>query len=101
MDVLCHPAFPRARKIAAEQLHLTLVTYEELMSPEVVDEVSEILSDTPWNLTLEEITPSRDRLCKLLDLPVPALHTPVSVNEGGVQKEPQDFTFNDFVLRPF
>ena len=101
MDVLCHPAFPRARKIAAEQLHLTLVTYEELMSPEVVDEVSEILSDTPWNLSMEEITPSRDRLCKLLDLPIPALHTPVSVKAGGGQKESQDFTFNEFVQRPF
>ncbi|KAI6660085.1 Tubulin-specific chaperone D [Oopsacas minuta] len=101
MDLLCHPIFPRARKIAAEQLYLTLITYEELMSPDVVDEVNQILSDTLWNILEDrDLTQPRDRLCELFNLPIPAPRTPANVKESGIQK-PQDFTFNEFVQRPF
>ena len=101
MDILCHPAFPRARKVAAEQLHLTLVTYEELMSSDAVEEVSQILTETPWNLLVEDVRASRNRLCELLNVPVPSARMPVGGSESEAQKAPQDFTFNEFVQRPF
>ena len=101
MDILCHPTFPRVRKVAAEQLHLTLVTYEELVSSEAEEEVSQILSETPWNLLVEDVRASRDRLCELLKVPVPSAKTPVGGSESETQKATQDFTFNDFVQRPF
>ena len=101
MEILCHPTFPRVRKVAAEQLHLTLVTYEELMSSDSEEEVSRILSETPWNLLVEDVRASRDRLCVLLNVPVPILKIPAGGSENGTQKTPQDFTFNDFVQRPF
>ena len=101
MELLCHSSFPRVRKVCAEQLYLTIVTYEELVSEDVVDEVGQVLSETPWILTVGEVKKPRDRLCQLLKLPIPQARVSVSGQEKEEPKRQEDFTFNDFVQRPF
>uniref|UniRef100_A0A8C4TKA9 Tubulin-specific chaperone D n=1 Tax=Erpetoichthys calabaricus TaxID=27687 RepID=A0A8C4TKA9_ERPCA len=58
--LLCHP-FPVIRTTTASQLYETLLMYDDVIEPEVIDEVMTILSDTNWG----GVRTSRHRYCDL------------------------------------
>ena len=70
---MCHK-FPRIRKVAATKLYETLITYEEIVSEDKLEDVMNILSDTKWDQkSVDELRPIRNSLCELLNVPAPAM----------------------------
>ncbi len=70
---LCHK-FPRIRKVTAAKLFETLLLYDAVIPDEAKrDEVNTLLSDTNWDLAVEELRPIRNDLCDLLGVQPPAL----------------------------
>merc|ERR1711902_273880 len=58
---LCHK-FPRIRKVTASKLFETLLMYDNVIEDEdVKDQVNGILSDTNWDLPVEELRPIRNQ----------------------------------------
>ena len=69
---LCHK-FPRIRKVTATKLFETLLVYDVIEDEEIKDQVDGILSDTNWDLPVEELRPIRNRFCDLVGVQVLAL----------------------------
>ncbi|XP_076122630.1 tubulin-specific chaperone D [Alosa pseudoharengus] len=72
--LLCHP-FPVIRKTTASQVYEMLLTYDDAVDPEVLDDVMTLLSDTNWESNLETVRGHRNQLCDWLKVPRP---TPVA-----------------------
>ncbi|XP_062389202.1 tubulin-specific chaperone D [Sardina pilchardus] len=72
--LLCHP-FPVIRKTTAGQVYEMLLTYDDAVDPEVLDDVMTLLSDTNWESNLETVRGHRNQLCDWLSVPRP---TPVA-----------------------
>ncbi|CAJ1075190.1 tubulin-specific chaperone D [Xyrichtys novacula] len=68
--LLCH-SFPVIRKTTASQMYEMLLYYDDVIDPEVLDEVTTLLSDTNWESSLAEVKPYRNQLCDLLGVPKP------------------------------
>lgn len=70
---LCHK-FPRIRKVTAAKLFETLLMYDTVITDdEKRDEINNILSDTNWDLPVEELRPIRNKFCELVGVQPPAL----------------------------
>ena len=70
---LCHK-FPRIRKVTASKLFEALLVYDNVISDdEKKDEINNILSDTNWELPVEELRPKRNQFCELVGVPPPVL----------------------------
>nr|XP_022315849.1 tubulin-specific chaperone D-like [Crassostrea virginica] len=71
---LCHK-YPRVRKATANKLYEALVTYDELVPEESLDEITTVLSEFTWDdeLELDNIRPVRNNLCDLMGVPRPVL----------------------------
>jgi len=69
---LCHK-FPRIRKTTADKMYEALLTYadREIVPEEQLDEVMELLSDTRWDGSVEELKPIRNKICGLMNVSVP------------------------------
>lgn len=68
---LCH-RMPRVRKVTASTLYEAFITYD-VLSEDVTDEVSDILSETDWNQSLDILRPIRNNLCEKLGLEPPKM----------------------------
>lgn len=78
MVYLCHN-FPRVRLVTAQKLYESMITYgdESLdISPENMEEVMSILSETRWDIEISQLRPLRNRICDLLNVPQPSLLKP-------------------------
>uniref|UniRef100_A0AAY4BLH8 Tubulin-specific chaperone D n=1 Tax=Denticeps clupeoides TaxID=299321 RepID=A0AAY4BLH8_9TELE len=71
--ILLGHSFPVIRKAAASQLYETLLTYDDVIDPAVLDDVMTLLSDTNWESGLETVRTYRNQLCDWLELPRPKL----------------------------
>ena len=70
---LCHK-FPRIRKVTAAKLFEALLMYDNVIeSEEKKDEINNILSDTNWELPVEELRPVRNQFCELVGVQPPVL----------------------------
>uniref|UniRef100_A0A8C0GR35 Tubulin-specific chaperone D n=1 Tax=Chelonoidis abingdonii TaxID=106734 RepID=A0A8C0GR35_CHEAB len=78
--LLCHP-FPVIRKTTASQVYEMLITYSDIVDPDILDEVMTVLSDTDWDAELPLVREKRNYLCDLMKVPKPQL---VSKVEFGV-----------------
>uniref|UniRef100_A0A674K5D6 Tubulin-specific chaperone D n=1 Tax=Terrapene triunguis TaxID=2587831 RepID=A0A674K5D6_9SAUR len=78
--LLCHP-FPVIRKTTASQAYEMLITYSDIVDPDILDEVMTVLSDTNWDAELPLVREKRNYLCDLMKVPKPQL---VSKVECGV-----------------
>uniref|UniRef100_A0A2K5F6I2 Tubulin-specific chaperone D n=1 Tax=Aotus nancymaae TaxID=37293 RepID=A0A2K5F6I2_AOTNA len=65
--------FPPIRKTTASQVYEMVLTYGDVVSADVLDEVVAVLSDTAWNAELAVVREPRNRLCDLLGVPRPQL----------------------------
>uniref|UniRef100_A0A6I8SRF3 Tubulin-specific chaperone D n=1 Tax=Xenopus tropicalis TaxID=8364 RepID=A0A6I8SRF3_XENTR len=75
--LVCHP-FPRIRKTTASEVYEMLLTYDDVVEPEILDEVMAVLSDSTWDADLPTVREQRNHLCDLLKVPRPTLVTKVS-----------------------
>uniref|UniRef100_A0A8C4NV42 Tubulin-specific chaperone D n=1 Tax=Dicentrarchus labrax TaxID=13489 RepID=A0A8C4NV42_DICLA len=66
--LLCH-SFPVIRKATAGQMYEMLLTYDDVIDPEVLDDVMTLLSDT--NCDLATVRTHRNQLCDWLGIPSP------------------------------
>lgn len=70
---LCHK-FPRIRKVTASKLFESLLMYDGVIpDEEKKEEINNILSDTNWDLPVEQLRPIRNRFCELAGVQPPAL----------------------------
>ncbi|XP_042361024.1 tubulin-specific chaperone D isoform X2 [Plectropomus leopardus] len=79
--LLCH-SFPVIRKTTASQMYEMLLTYDDVIDPEVLDDVMTLLSDTNWESDLATVRTHRNQLCDWLGVPKPQMVTksPVQVS---------------------
>ncbi|XP_010728726.3 tubulin-specific chaperone D [Larimichthys crocea] len=74
--LLCH-SFPVIRKTTASQMYEMLLTYDDVIDPEVLDDVMNVLSDTNWESDLATVRTHRNQLCDWLGVSRPQLKSPV------------------------
>jgi len=67
---LCHK-YPIVRKKTGYKLYEALLTYDELVPEDKVDEIMTLLSDTLWDKPVAEVRPIRNQLCDLFGVPQP------------------------------
>ncbi|XP_069810141.1 tubulin-specific chaperone D isoform X2 [Dendropsophus ebraccatus] len=72
--LVSHP-FPVVRKSTASEVYEMLITYDDIVDPEVLDEAMTVLSDTSWDTDLIYVREQRNLLCDLLKVPKPTLVT--------------------------
>ncbi|XP_070958817.1 tubulin-specific chaperone D-like [Oncorhynchus clarkii lewisi] len=77
--LLCHP-FPVIRKTTASQVYEMLLTYDDVIDPDVMDDVMTSLSDTNWEEDVATVRTHRNQLCDWLGVQKPQL-----VAKGPVQ----------------
>ncbi|XP_068433983.1 tubulin-specific chaperone D isoform X2 [Clinocottus analis] len=68
--LLCH-SFPVIRNATASQMYEMLLTYDDVIDPEVLDDVMTLLSDANWESDLATVRPQRNQLCDWLGVPKP------------------------------
>uniref|UniRef100_A0A3B3BM33 Tubulin-specific chaperone D n=1 Tax=Oryzias melastigma TaxID=30732 RepID=A0A3B3BM33_ORYME len=69
--LLCHP-FPVIRKTTASQMYEMLLTYDDVIDAEILDDVMTCLSDTNES-DLATVRTHRNQLCDWLEVPKPQL----------------------------
>ncbi|XP_063817074.1 tubulin-specific chaperone D [Pseudophryne corroboree] len=70
--LISHP-FPVVRKSAASEVYEMFITYDDIVDPEILDEVMSVLSDTSWDADLASVREKRNYLCDLMKVPKPTL----------------------------
>ncbi|THD25262.1 Tubulin-specific chaperone D [Fasciola hepatica] len=75
MMILMAHKYPVIRKSAATKLYECLVMFD-LVEPEVMDQVTTLLTETIWESELDEIRPIRNTICEMLGVPVPRIINP-------------------------
>ncbi|KAG8446027.1 hypothetical protein GDO86_013777 [Hymenochirus boettgeri] len=75
--LLCH-TFPIIRKSTASSAYEMLLTYDDVVDPEILDDVLAVLSDTTWDGDLPGVREQRNQLCDLMKVPKPKLVSKVS-----------------------
>uniref|UniRef100_A0A1A7XMF4 Tubulin-specific chaperone D n=1 Tax=Iconisemion striatum TaxID=60296 RepID=A0A1A7XMF4_9TELE len=68
--LLCH-SFPVIRKTTSSEMYEMLLTYDDVICPEVLDDVMSLLSDTNWESDLATVRAHRNQLCDWLGVPRP------------------------------
>ncbi|KAF7225520.1 tubulin-specific chaperone D [Nothobranchius furzeri] len=68
--LLCHQ-FPVIRKATSSEVYEMLLTYDDAVCPEVLDDVMTLLSDTNWESDLATVRAHRNQLCDWLGVPRP------------------------------
>ncbi|KAM4598518.1 tubulin-specific chaperone D [Polymixia lowei] len=68
--LLCHP-FPVIRKTTAGQMYEMLLTYDDVIDPEVLEDAMTLLSDTNWESDLATVRIHRNQLCDWLGVTRP------------------------------
>ncbi|CAK6963090.1 tubulin-specific chaperone D [Scomber scombrus] len=72
--LLCH-SFPVIRKTTASQMYEMLLTYDDVIDPEFLDDVMTLLSDANWESDLATVRTHRNQLCDWLGVPRPQVVT--------------------------
>lgn len=91
----------QVRKTTADQLYITLVTYDDILDAAVSDDVITVLSDTLWDGDITSVRDHRNRLCDLLRLPVPKLVAPTATAAAAKKSKTVDklASYRDLVER--
>jgi len=88
--------YPKVRKLTADELYIRVMTDEQLVPPNSLDEILNILSTTNWNDTLtSQMKEQRDNLYSLLNLVKPVLVK--SVASPAKSQKPEDDNYKDLV----
>ena len=74
--------YPRVRRVAAEQLYVTLLGMDGDEYGGDAEAAAELLSDTRWDAELAVVKPARNELYPLLGLVAPANATAAPKGKG-------------------
>jgi len=71
---LCHK-FPRVRKSTAEKLYEAILTFadKEIVPDENLETVMELLTESQWDDSVENLRPIRNKICDLVGVPAPTV----------------------------
>merc|ERR1719154_615519 len=71
---ICHK-FPRVRKSTAEKLYEALLTFSDrdIVQEDNLDTVMEILTESQWDDSIENLRPIRNKFCELAGVPPPTV----------------------------
>ncbi|CAH2292057.1 tubulin-specific chaperone D [Pelobates cultripes] len=75
--LLCHP-FPIIRKNTASEIYEMLLTYDDVIEADILDDVMSVLSDTNWDAELQSLREKRNYLCDLMNVPKPTFVSKVT-----------------------
>lgn len=64
-------SFPVVRKTTAGQMYEMLLTYDDIVDPDVLDDVMNLLSDANWESDIATVRTHRNQLCDWLGVPRP------------------------------
>ncbi|XP_014679092.1 PREDICTED: tubulin-specific chaperone D-like, partial [Priapulus caudatus] len=67
---LCHK-YPRVRKTTAGKFYEALVTFDDVVAEDRLDDVLTILSETKWDDPINIVRNTRNELCEMLGVPTP------------------------------
>nr|AAX30149.1 SJCHGC00988 protein [Schistosoma japonicum] len=81
MMVTLGSRYPLVRKATATELYECLLVHE-LCPPEVLDQLSSILTETIWDADIQVVRPIRNQLCELFQVPVPSVKSKSQNNES-------------------
>jgi len=96
---LCHK-YPQVRKTTADQLYSAVLTYDDILPAERLDDVLALLSDTSWDAKIEELRVTRNKLCDLLGIPHPVLKS--SATKSVVNRKADELeSYKDLVTRDY
>ncbi|KAK2571746.1 Tubulin-specific chaperone D [Acropora cervicornis] len=93
--------FPqKVRKTTADQLYSAVLTYDDILPAERLDDVLALLSDTSWDAKIEELRVTRNKLCDLLGIPHPVLKS--SATKSVVNRKADELeSYKDLVTRDY
>ncbi|PFX29522.1 tubulin-specific chaperone D-like isoform X1 [Stylophora pistillata] len=96
---LCH-RYPQVRKSTADHLYSAVLTYDDIIPAENFDEVLAILTETSWDVKIEELRVIRNRLCDIIGIPHPVLKSSTAPNTVKKKKDELD-SYKDLVSRGY
>jgi hypothetical protein len=88
-------SYPKVRRVTADQMYTTLITYDDLFTPDVIDQLMNVLSDTTWDGPLQAVREQRNSICVLLDLPI----LKAKEGTGKTKKSKDEMSYKDLVER--
>jgi hypothetical protein len=106
-------SYPKVRRVTADQMYTTLITYDDLFTPDVIDQLMNVLSDTTWYVyhmqllfvtiiftiirdgPLQAVREQRNSICVLLDLPI----LKAKEGTGKTKKSKDEMSYKDLVER--
>ncbi|XP_029636539.2 tubulin-specific chaperone D [Octopus sinensis] len=71
---LCHQ-YPKIRLNTANELYDTLLLYDDILPEEHADDCMELIGETKWDQSREEIRPVRNQLWEMMDITPPVKKT--------------------------
>ncbi|VDP83480.1 unnamed protein product [Echinostoma caproni] len=77
MMILMAHRYPVVRKSSATKLYECLLVFD-FVEPDVMDQITTLLTETIWESELTEVRPIRNTICELLGLSVPRMINPKS-----------------------
>ncbi|XP_067044336.1 tubulin-specific chaperone D-like [Acropora muricata] len=96
---LCHK-YPQVRKTTADQLYSAVLTYDDILPAERLDEVLALLSETSWDAKIEELRVTRNKLCDMIGIPHPVLKS--SATKSVVNRKADELeSYKDLVTRDY
>ncbi|XP_006812079.1 tubulin-specific chaperone D-like [Saccoglossus kowalevskii] len=98
MLFLCHK-YPKVRKTTANKLYESLLTYDEIVDPEKLDDVLTILSETQWDEPVRDIRPIRNNLCDLMEIKKPIIKAGTKAKKTETKDEDEMASYKDLVTR--
>lgn len=96
---LCH-RYPQVRKTTADHLYSAMLTYDDIIPAENLDEVLTILTETSWDAKIEELRVIRNRLCDIIGIPHPVLKSSTAPTAVKKKKDELD-SYKDLVSRGY
>lgn len=90
MILLGHP-YPKVRRNTADQLYVTLLTYDDLISDDIIEQVMSLLSETTWDGFVDSVRHQRNTICSLLNLPIPKAKTGTKTKKKTQTKDSMNY----------
>ncbi|XP_077980737.1 tubulin-specific chaperone D-like [Glandiceps talaboti] len=95
---LCHK-YPKIRKTTANKFYESILTYDDIVDVEKLDEVLIILSETQWDEAVKDVRPIRNNLCDLMGISRPVMKAGAKAKEKKQENEDEMASYKDLVSR--
>lgn len=90
--------YPRVRTTTADQLYVTLLTYDDVVPDGCHDDVMTLLSETSWNSDVQVIRPIRNNICDIFGIARPKILKSTSTSKQ-LNQPSDELGYRDLVDR--